>query len=85
MNINRIYILKTITKSAWSNFPIEVIEGRLPQMKMRLQFLRRSISNAKVDYKIGDQLTLDIGDRWHKTDGTKLTQDYSLERGRGYI
>ena len=31
MKINRIYILKTITKSAWSNFPIEVIDGRLPQ------------------------------------------------------
>ena len=33
---------KNYNEIGMENFPIEVIEGRLPKMKMRLRFLRRS-------------------------------------------
>ena len=61
-------------------FPIEVIEGRLPQNENEIAISEDIRSNAKVDYEIGDQLTFDIGDRWHKTGGTILTQNDSLQR-----
>ena len=44
-------------------FPIEVIEGRLPHNENEIAISEEIRSNAKVDYKIGDQLTFDIGDR----------------------
>ena len=71
---------KNYNEIGMENFPIEVIDGRLPQNENEIAISEAIESNAKVDYKIGDQLTVDIGDRWHKTEGNKLTQDHSLER-----
>ena len=71
---------KNYNEIGMENFPIEVIDGRLPQSENEIAISEAIESNANVNYQIGDQLTVDIGDRWHKTDGTKLTQDFSLER-----
>ena len=43
-------------------FPIEVIEGRLPQTENEIAISEAISKNSKVDYEIGDQLTFDIGD-----------------------
>ena len=71
---------KNYNEIGMKNFPIEVIDGRLPQNENEIAISEAIERNAKVDYKIGDQLTVDIGDRWHKTEGNKLTQDHSLVR-----
>ena len=76
---------KNYNEIGMKNFPIEVIDGRLPQNENEIAISEAIESNAKVDYKIGDQLTVDIGDRWHKTEGNKLTQDHSLERDEDNI
>ncbi|MCM3671326.1 FtsX-like permease family protein [Mesobacillus maritimus] len=69
---------KNYNKTGLEHFPIEVINGRLPQSENEIAISEAIESNAKVKYKIGDQLTVDIGDRLNKTDGTKLTQNHSL-------
>ena len=60
---------KNYNEMGMEKFPIEVIEGRLPHNENEIAISEEIESNAKVDYKIGDQLTFDIGERWHKTDG----------------
>ena len=67
MNINRIYILKTLTTSVWRNSLLKIAEGRLPSNKNEIAISEEIKNNAKVDYKIGDQLTFDIGERLNKT------------------
>jgi putative ABC transport system permease protein len=61
-------------------FPMEVIEGRLPHNENEIAISEAVIKNARVDYKIGDQLTVDIGERWNKANGKLLTQNNALER-----
>ena len=76
---------KNYNKIGMEKFPIEIIEGRLPKNENEIAISEAIKSNAKVDYKIGDQLTVDIGDRWHKTDGTTANAEDSFPRtGRGY-
>ncbi|WP_042144546.1 FtsX-like permease family protein [Paucisalibacillus sp. EB02] len=62
-------------------FPIEVLEGRLPQNENEVAISEAIQSNAKVVYKIGDQLTVDIGERVDTTEGVTLTQNYPLNQG----
>nr|WP_295973083.1 FtsX-like permease family protein [uncultured Bacillus sp.] len=76
---------KNYNKIGMEQFPMEVIEGRLPQNENEIAISEAIISNAKVDYKIGDQLTVDIGDRWSKTEGTTLTQNNSFQRDKDII
>ena len=61
-------------------FPIEVIDGRLPQNENEIAISEAVIKNAKVDYKIGDQLTVDIGKRWNTVNEKELTQTSPIER-----
>lgn len=66
-------------------FPIEIIDGRLPQNEDEVVISEAIITNAKVDYNIGDILTVDIGERLYKSDGTTLTQNQSLQRDEDTI
>src|SRR5690606_33092252 len=72
-------------KQGMEQFPIEVLEGRLPQNENEIAISEDIQTNAKVDYKIGDQLTFDIGERVDKTYGKTLTQSSSLNRGKDSI
>ncbi len=71
---------KHYNETGMEHFPMEVIDGRFPQKDDEIAISEAIKSNAKVDYQIGDQLTVELGERWHKTDGTKLTQFHSLQR-----
>lgn len=71
---------KNYNEIGMEQFPIEVIEGKLPSNENEIAISEAILSNAKVNYKIGDQLTFDIGDRLHKTEGRTLTQTQSLQR-----
>ncbi|WP_096271221.1 ABC transporter permease [Paucisalibacillus globulus] len=62
-------------------FPIEILEGRLPNNENEVAISEAIQSNAEVDYKIGDQLTVDIGERVDTTEGVTLTQNYPLNQG----
>jgi len=61
----------------YKQFPIKVSEGRLPLTENEIIISEEIGSNANVKYEIGDQLTVDVGDRISERDG-QLTQNYSL-------
>ncbi|TXC92690.1 ABC transporter permease [Metabacillus litoralis] len=63
-NLNKPYLfVKEYDPAAFEQFPIEVSEGRLPQAENEVVISEEIENNAGVKYKIGDQLTLDIGNR----------------------
>lgn len=80
-NPNKPYFyFKNYNKQGFEQFPIQVIEGRLPQNKNEIAISEAIIDNAKVHYKIGDQLTFDIGERISTTDYIPLNQTDSLQQ-----
>lgn len=76
---------KNYNKIGMEQFPIEVIDGRLPQNENEIAISETIITNAKVDYKIGDQLTFNIGERVDKKEGTVLSQTQPLKREQDTI
>ncbi|MBY0145001.1 ABC transporter permease [Neobacillus niacini] len=62
------------------HFPMEVVEGRLPRTENEIAISEAIIKNGKVDLKIGDQLTVDIGERVSTVTEKKLTQTDFIQR-----
>lgn len=56
-----------------NNMGIHLLEGRMPENSSEIVIPKHIMQNAKVEYKIGDSITLDIGQR-QLTTGEKLTQ-----------
>jgi putative ABC transport system permease protein len=71
---------KNYNKIGMKQFPMKVVDGRLPHNENEVAISEAILNNAKVNYKIGDQLTVDIGERFDKTEGKLLTQNDPLER-----
>ncbi|MBS4177979.1 ABC transporter permease [Lederbergia citrea] len=66
-NENKPYLfVKEYSTEGFKQFPIELSQGRLPQAANEVVISEGIKNNAKVDYKIGQQITLDIGDRFMK-------------------
>ncbi|KKK36467.1 cell division protein FtsX [Mesobacillus campisalis] len=76
---------RSYNKTGMEQFPITVSEGRLPRNENEVAISEAIKNNAKVEYKIGDQLTADIGERWSTTEPAMLTQNQSLQRGEDTI
>ena len=68
-------LLRAFSKKAFSNLGINLIDGRLPENDTEIVIPEHLKSNGLVDYKIGDELTLDIGDRLSNEDNIKLPID----------
>ncbi|MFP7296793.1 FtsX-like permease family protein [Neobacillus niacini] len=66
-------------------FPIDVIDGRLPRNENEVAISEAIIKNAKVDYKIGDQLTVNLGQRVSTVTEKELTQNDNLQRDEDSI
>lgn len=74
-NDNKPYLfIKEYSASGFEQFPIELSQGRLPQAADEVIISDHILSNAKVDYEIGDTLTLDVGDRVSEDGSQLLTQ-----------
>ena len=65
--------VKKFTKESLKNLSINLIEGRLPISDSEILIPSHLKTNGRVDYKIGDTITLDIGDRVG-SEGIKLGQ-----------
>ncbi len=64
-NVNKPYLfIKAYNETAMEQYPIHLKEGRLPQAKNEVLISEEIDSNAGVTYKIGDTLTLDVGERY---------------------
>lgn len=66
-----------IDKKSYANFSIKLIEGTYPQNENEILIPRHLKTNGRVDYKIGDTITLDIGQRI--LEGYELTQNNPYE------
>ncbi len=57
-----LYVM-SYNKEALKNAPIELVEGRLPQNENELMISEHIITNGKVNYKIGQKISLEMGER----------------------
>ncbi|SET36594.1 putative ABC transport system permease protein [Salinibacillus kushneri] len=56
--------VKEYNKKGFDHFPIELSDGRLPQAENEVVISEHIETNGGVDYEIGEQLTLDVGQRF---------------------
>ncbi len=55
--------VKEYDEQGFQQFPIELTKGRLPQATNEVVISEHIATNGKVQYQLGDLLTLDIGER----------------------
>ncbi|WP_054027621.1 FtsX-like permease family protein [Bacillus sp. FJAT-28004] len=80
-NANKPYLfIKEYNDQGFKQFPIELREGRFPQAKDEVVLSEEIASNAKVEYKIGDRLTLEVGQRIYKN---SLGEEQLLDQNIG--
>ena len=87
-NANKPYLyIKEYNEQGFKQFPIELSSGRLPHADNEVVISEDIATNGKVAYKIGDTLTLDVGDRIRSEarDTPALRQIDRLETQNGEI
>lgn len=81
-NENKPYwYIKEYNAAGFRQFPIELLEGRLPKTNYEVVISEEIAKNAKVTHKIGETLTLDVGERVTRDDknsGQPLSQNERL-------
>lgn len=71
-NENKPYMFITaFDKKALENLPVKLIKGRIPENKNEIIISDYLLENGGANYKLGDDITLDIGDRVSYEDGEK--------------
>jgi putative ABC transport system permease protein len=85
-NKNKPYLFfKEFNKKGLENFPIKVANGRMPNANNEIAISEEISANAKVNFQIGDQITLDIGERYLSIENDALGQNDSLQQNQGEI
>lgn len=83
-NSQRPYIhLYSLDKSSFNNMSLELIDGRYPENSNEIAINEDLLSNSSKEYKIGDTITLNLGDRY---EGEKYVQsgfDYLHYKNEG--
>ncbi len=63
-NKNKPYLfIRQFDENSYKNFPVELIEGRMPQNDGEIVLSQHLEANGGIKYQVGDTLTLDIGKR----------------------
>ena len=65
------YIME-LDETAFSNLGIKLIEGKFPEKEDEIVIPKHLRTNGGVEYKVGDVITLEVGDR--TSEGSKLDQ-----------
>lgn len=74
-NENKPYLnVISMSKSYIDNMGLHLLEGRIPENSNEIVISKHIITNGKVEYKIGDTITLEVGKR-QLTNGEKLNQN----------
>lgn len=75
-NKNKPYaFIKAFESSALDNLSINLTSGRLPENDSEILIPTHLKTNGRIDYKVGDTLTLEVGTRVLEEDNTKMHQD----------
>lgn len=77
--------IKEYSPQAFKEFPIQLSKGRWPKKANEVIISEEVAANAKVIHKMGDTITLNVGDRLSNENGEVLDQVYSLEVDNGEI
>lgn len=64
-----------------NNMGLKLLEGRMPESDDEIVISKHIITNGKVEYKVGDTITLDIGKR-QLTTGEELNQNNPYLTGK---
>lgn len=81
-------LIKEYNEEGFEQFPIQLSRGRMPQAANEVVVSEAVASNAKVEFQIGDELTLYVGKRFRKDEpehGMMLGKHYSLVRADGVV
>jgi len=71
--------IKEYNTAGFQQFPIELAEGRLPLKDDEIVISEAIADNAKVEYNIGDKLSVEVGKRLTAGEEESLGQNYSLQ------
>ena len=58
----------------------KLVEGRMPENEDEIVIPRHLKTNGRIEYKVGQDITLDVGQRVNKEDGSKLDESVSYEK-----
>lgn len=85
-SVNKPYLfIKAYNAQGFTNFPIELSEGRLPERADEIVLSEEIATKAKVNFRIGDQLTLHVGQRFFQgaPSDTKVSHNEPLQFWNG--
>ncbi|CAH2715268.1 hypothetical protein BACCIP111895_02452 [Neobacillus rhizosphaerae] len=77
--------VKEYNAQGFKQFPIELSKGRLPKANNEVVLSDHIATNAKVAYKIGDRLTLDVCERITEANDVPLQQFEPLRMEKGQV
>ena len=72
--------IKEYNELGFEKFPIKLKEGKIPTNRNELLISEHIATNAKVNYEIGDTLTLNVGERSLATDDSPLDNSRILRK-----
>lgn len=76
--------IKEYNENGFNQFPIDLIEGKIPTEENELLISEQIITNANVDLQIGDTLTLEVGERMvddEEMNEDQIDQSFPLQTG----
>lgn len=77
---------KGYNKKGLEEFPIKLSSGRLPKAANEVVVSDHLAKDTGIDYEIGDEMTVEIGNRMMEGEPDPLLQNYSVEKGEeGYL
>lgn len=76
-NSKRPYIhLYSLNEESFNNMSLELLEGSYPKNSNEIALNEDILSNSSIEYKIGDKITLNLGDRYANEEYVKPGWDY---------
>ncbi|KMJ56653.1 cell division protein FtsX [Bacillus sp. LL01] len=77
---------KGYNEEGLKQFPIELSSGRLPKVANEVVVSEHIAKDTGIQYEIGDEMTVEIGNRTMEGELVPLLQNYSVQRGEeGYL
>ena len=77
--------LEAVNAEFWELMPVHVTQGRLPESGDEILLPDHLYNNGGVEYKLGDSLTLELGQRYSLDSEGNADTDYPLSQNNPYM
>lgn len=77
--------LEAVNTEFWELMPVHVTQGRLPESGDEILLPDHLYNNGGVEYKLGDSLTLELGQRYSLDLEGNADTDYPLSQNNAYM